>query len=50
MKSKTLTEVFENRVLRKIFEPKKVIHELERIVNEKLYGLYFVSDVIKVSE
>jgi len=49
MKSKTLTEVFENRVLRKIFEP-KVIHELERIVNEKLYGLYFVSDVIKVSE
>jgi len=30
MKSKTLTEVFENRVLRKIFEP-KVIHELERI-------------------
>ena len=53
MKSKMerkLTEVFEDRVLRKILEPKKMIFNWIKLLNDKLYGLYFSSDVIEVTE
>jgi hypothetical protein len=53
MKSKMerkLTEVFEDRVLRKILEPKKMVFNWIKLLNDKLYGLYFSSDVIEVTE
>jgi hypothetical protein len=42
--------VFENRVLRKIFGPKRdeVTGEWRRLHNEELYGLYSSSNIIRV--
>jgi hypothetical protein len=42
--------VFENRVLRRIFGPKRdeVIGEWRRLHNKELYALYISSDIILV--
>jgi hypothetical protein len=42
--------VFENRVLRKIFGPKRVevTGEWRRLHNEKLYNQYTFSDIMEV--
>jgi len=42
--------VFENRVLRKIFVPKRdeVTREWRRLHNEKLYGLYSSPNIIRM--
>jgi hypothetical protein len=42
--------VFENKVLRKIFEPKRdeVTGEWKRLHNEKLYALYSLPNIIRV--
>jgi hypothetical protein len=42
--------VFENRVLRRIFGPKRdeATREWRRLHNEELYNLYFISNIIRV--
>jgi hypothetical protein len=42
--------VSENRVLRRIFVPKRkeVVGDWRRLHNEELYNLYFLSDVARV--
>jgi hypothetical protein len=42
--------VFENRMLRRIFEPKRdeVTGEWRRLHNEELYTLYFLPNIIRV--
>ena len=42
--------VFENRVLRRIFGPKRdeVTGEWRRLHNEELYSLYFLPSIIRV--
>jgi len=42
--------VFENRVLRRIFEPKKdeVTGEWRSLYNAKFYNLYFTPNIIRV--
>jgi hypothetical protein len=56
-KSRSLTfrekcglRVFENKVLRRILEPKRdeVTGQQRRPHNEKLYALYFLPDIIRV--
>jgi hypothetical protein len=44
--------VFENKVLRRIFGPKRdeVTGEWRRLHNEELYALYFSLDIIRVIE
>jgi hypothetical protein len=41
--------VFENRVLRRIFEPKRdeVTGEWRKLHNKELYDLYSASDIIR---
>jgi len=43
-------KVFENMVLRKIFEPKRdeVIGQLRKLHNKELYDLYCSSTIIRV--
>jgi hypothetical protein len=42
--------VFENRVLRKVFGPKRdeVMGEWRKLLNEKLRDLYFSSSIIRI--
>ena len=42
--------VFKNRVLRKVFGPKRdeVMGKLRRLYNEELYDIYFSTNFIKV--
>jgi hypothetical protein len=44
--------VFENRVLRRIFGPKRdeVTGELRKLHNEELYDLYFSPNIIRIIE
>jgi hypothetical protein len=42
--------VFENRVLRKVFGPKRddIIGKLRRLYNEELYHIYFSANFIEM--
>jgi hypothetical protein len=50
MREKRRLRVFENRVLRSIFGPKRdeVTREWRRLHNEELYALYSSTNIIRV--
>jgi hypothetical protein len=50
LREESRLRVFEKRVLRKIFGPKRdeVTREWREIHNEKLHGLYFTRDIVRV--
>jgi hypothetical protein len=42
--------VFENRVLRRIFGPKRdEARRLEKVANEELHGLYTLANIIRIA-
>ena len=47
MNRRTQLRVFENRLLRKIFQPKReeVINEGRKLYNKKLHDLYFLLNI-----
>jgi hypothetical protein len=50
LKEEHRLKVFENRVLRKIFGPKRneITGEYRRLHNEELYDLYSASNIIRI--
>ena len=50
MKEERRLEVSQNRVLRRVFGPKKdeVTGEWRKLHNEKLYDLYFSPNIVRV--
>ena len=50
MREKFRLRVFENRVLRRVFEPKrdKVTGEWRKVHNEELNDLYFSPNIVRV--
>jgi hypothetical protein len=50
LSEKCRLRVFENRVLRRIFGPKRyeVRRERRRLHNKELYGLYFSPNIMRV--
>jgi hypothetical protein len=50
LREKRRLRVFENRVLRRLFESERdeVTEEYRRLHNEELYALYFAPNIIRV--